>query len=280
MNNKKRIIDCHQHVGFHGYDADKLKDHLDSLGVTQAWLHTWESLDGSIEPSYTHLGIEQVWAACRKYPKLFVPFYAPDPRREDAPRLLEKWIKKGVKGYGEHKVRIKVDNPYSMRMYRLCGEAGLPVLFHLDIPLLDDPVWSKLWYNADIDDFKRVLKECKKTTFIAHGPGWWRYICKDEGRQRNMVYPSGKVKAGGKLPRLLAKYPNVYADISGHSGYNALTRDKGFGIRFIHKFYRKLLYGTDFHDRKHLDYLMNTGFPKKVLNPVLYRNAEKILRKD
>jgi predicted TIM-barrel fold metal-dependent hydrolase len=83
---------------------------------------------------------------------------------------------------------------------------------------------------------------------------------------------------GGKLPRLLAKYPNVYADISGHSGYNALTRDKRFGIRFVGKYYRKLLYGTDFHDRRHLDYLLTTGFSKKVLNPMLYRNAEIILK--
>ncbi len=273
---KRRIIDCHQHVNFQGYDADKLVNHLDSLGVEKAWLLTWESVDGSLDWMYQHLSIEDAWRAYKKYPKRFIPFYAPDPRREDAEERLKKWAKRGIKGYGEHKVRIKIDNPDSLRIYKLCGELGLPVLFHMDVPL---PPIPRFWYNVGIDDLEKVLKECPRTTFIAHGPGWWRYISGDAEKVKD-TYPKGKTKKGGKVIRLLEKYPNLYGDLSAGSGLNALTRDRKFGINFVNKFYKKLLYGTDFHDSKHLEYLLTKNrFKDTVLDFVLRKNAESLVRK-
>lgn len=275
LKKKIKIIDCHQHVQFHGYNAEKLIKHLDDLGVSKAWLLTWESIDGSLEPGYTHFSIEGVWDAYQKYPDRFIPFYAPDPRREDVENRLKEWYEKGIKGFGEHKVRIKIDNPDSVEIYHLCGDMKLPVLFHMDIKVKGKKYG---WYNADIDDLERVLKECKKTVFIAHGPGWWRYISKDEYKYRNEIYPRGKIKGEGKLIRLLDKYPNLYAEISAESGYNAITRDKDFGLRFLERFHKKILYGTDYHDRRHLDYLLNSGLSQKILSYILYKNAERVIK--
>lgn len=273
---KRRIIDCHQHVLFHGYDADKLVNHLDTLGVEKAWLLTWESVDGSLESMYQHLSIEDVWRAYKKYPQRFIPFYAPDPRREDAEKRLKKWAKRGIRGYGEHKVRIKIDNPDSLRIYKLCGELALPVLFHMDVPL---PPNSRFWYNVGIDDLEKVLKECPRTTFITHGPGWWRYISGNAEKVKDL-YPKGKVRKGGKVIRLLEKHPNLYGDLSAGSGLNALTRDRKFGINFVNKFSKKLLYGTDFHDSKHLEYLLaKNRFKDSVLDFILRKNAESLVRK-
>ncbi len=269
----RKIIDCHQHVGFHGYDADKLAAHLRDLGVSKAWLLTWESVDGSLEPSYQHLSIAGVWGAYEKYPDLFIPFYAVDPRREDAEERLKKWVGKGVKGYGELKVRIRIDNPDSVRMYRLCGDLKLPVLFHMDFAFPDA---RGCWYNMDMDGLERVLKECPGTVFIAHGPGWWRYISGD-AEQVEGSYPEGKVKEGGRITKLLEEYPNLYGDISAGSGFNALTRDKEFGLGFVEKFYKKLLYGTDYHDRKHLDYILETGFSDEIVDFILSKNAESLV---
>lgn len=271
----RRIIDCHQHVNFHGYDASRLIEHLDNLGVEKAWLHTWESIDGSLEPDYQHLSIEKVWDAYEKYPDRFVPFYAVDPRREEAEERLRRWVDRGVKGYGEHKVRIRIDNPDSVRIYKLCGELGLPVLFHIDVSLPDNP---RLWYNMDIDGLEEVLKECRRTVFVAHGPGWWRYISKDAEKSEE-VYPRGKVVEEGKMVELLKKYSNLYADISAGSGFNALTRDEEFGIKFVERLYTKLLYGTDYHDSRHLEYLLKDGrFSDEVLNAVLWENAELLIK--
>lgn len=58
-------------------------------------------------------------------------------------------------------------------------------------------------------------------------------------------YPTGKIKEGGRLPALLGKHHNLYADLSAPSGYNAISRDLDYGYRFLEEFNEKLLFGTD-----------------------------------
>ncbi|MBM4081294.1 MAG: hypothetical protein FJ278_16445, partial [Planctomycetes bacterium] len=43
----------------------------------------------------------------------------------------------------------------------------------------------------------------------------------------------------------MAKYPNLWADISAGSGHNALSRDPSFGLEFMDQFQDKLMFGTD-----------------------------------
>jgi predicted TIM-barrel fold metal-dependent hydrolase len=47
------------------------------------------------------------------------------------------------------------------------------------------------------------------------------------------------------VSRLMREYPNLWADLSAGSGYNALTRDPSFGIEFLDEFQDKLMFGTD-----------------------------------
>jgi predicted TIM-barrel fold metal-dependent hydrolase len=44
----------------------------------------------------------------------------------------------------------------------------------------------------------------------------------------------------------MAKYANLWADISARSGYNAITREPQFGVEFLDQFQDKLLFGTDY----------------------------------
>ena len=44
---------------------------------------------------------------------------------------------------------------------------------------------------------------------------------------------------------LLADYPNLYADMSAGSGFNALSRDEDFTAGFLHRHRKKLLFGSD-----------------------------------
>lgn len=270
---KRRIVECHQHVNWFGYTPEKLIEHYDALGIGTVWLHTWELVDGLSIPGYQHLDIGETWKAHEKYPDRFIPFYAPDPRRDDAEERLKAWFEKGIRGFGEHKARIRIDNPDSVRLYKMCGEMGLPVLFHADVSLPEAP---RAWYNEDIEGLARVLTECSQTIFIAHGPGWWCYISGDEADAR-VRYPTGPVKPGGKVPEYLDRFENLYADISAGSGLGALTRDRDFGMKFVETFSRKLLYGTDYFDRLHLDYLTGAGFPDEVLDRVLGQNAESLV---
>jgi hypothetical protein len=55
----------------------------------------------------------------------------------------------------------------------------------------------------------------------------------------------GPVRPGGAVPRLMAKYSNLWADISAGSGYNALSRDPSFTPGFLDQFQDKLMFGTD-----------------------------------
>ena len=50
---------------------------------------------------------------------------------------------------------------------------------------------------------------------------------------------------GGAVDRLLQEYPNVYADLSAGSAYNALTRDPDFTPGFLERNWQKLCFGTD-----------------------------------
>lgn len=43
----------------------------------------------------------------------------------------------------------------------------------------------------------------------------------------------------------MRNYPNLWADTSAGSGYNALTRDPSFGLEFADEFQDKLMFGTD-----------------------------------
>ena len=35
-------VDCHAHVNYEGYTAEKMISHYDALRTAQAWVHTWE----------------------------------------------------------------------------------------------------------------------------------------------------------------------------------------------------------------------------------------------
>ena len=69
-----------------------------------------------------------------------VPFCAIDPRalgthlttKGDVIDMLRRYEESGARGFGEHKPRLAIDDPLSMRLYEACAELEMPVLFHLD----------------------------------------------------------------------------------------------------------------------------------------------------
>ena len=89
------------------------------------------------------------------------------------------------------------------------------------------------------------LREFPETTFIGHGPAWWAEISADVTAADKNGYPQGPIKAPGRIDHLLARYPNLYADLSARSAYNALSRDPEVAGGFVRKHHRKLLFGLD-----------------------------------
>ena len=84
------------------------------------------------------------------------------------------------------------------------------------------------WCGGTVDNLERAMQACPGTQFVGHAPGFWREISGDAAR-RTETYPLGPVAPGGRVPELLEKYANLYADISAGSGLRALRRDPKHG---------------------------------------------------
>jgi predicted TIM-barrel fold metal-dependent hydrolase len=177
----------------------------------------------------------------------------------------------GCKGFGEHKVGLYIDDERSKKIYRICGEKNLPVLMHLDP-----------WLNTDeagLPRLEALLKEMPETKFIMHGPGWWTEV--SAGNLERGGYPTGKVMPVGRADILLQEYPNLYADLSAGSAYNALTRDPEWTPGFLERNWKKLLFATDYlHADQELSivtYVNNLQMDKEKVFAIKMGNAMELL---
>lgn len=283
------IIDVHNHADWHGHDLNSFLDNMKRYNIDKTWILSWIAPSDEYDPNTIKAFPESgpggpvPFARCLSYaeraPEKFVLGYAPDPRRPEAIDQLQAAISiYGVRVYGELKLRMMYDNPDAIRMYRFCGEKGLPVLVHIDYEFetgyrYPRPNW---WYGGGIDAFERAIQACPETTFIGHAPGFWAHISGDT--QYNKVsYPSGKVEPGGKLIDMLNKLPNLYCDTSAGSGCNALKRDPEFAKDFLIEFQDRILYGRDYFDNVHQEFINSLDLPTEVLEKIYSGNALKLV---
>lgn len=273
---------------WYGYNPERLVSNMDENGIAKTWLLTWECPLDEYSPDFLSflpgesngpIPFSSLIPFIEKYPERFIPGYAPDPRRPDAIDRLSFAISLyNVRVYGELKVRMMLDNLDALRVYRFCGEKGLPVIVHIDYEFSTGvkyprPNW---WYGGGIEAFERAIKACPETIFIGHGPGFWAHISADDLHDK-VVYPEGKVIEGGKLSEMLRRYPNLYCDLSGYSGFNALNRDPEFALKFIEEFQGRLLFGRDYFDDRLHKLLLSFSLPDDVLDKILYKNALKLV---
>ena len=282
------IIDAHNHPDWHGHNLDRFLQNMAQYNIDKTWLLTWECPPDEYDPEHNHTSLRDGWGPIpfsrglrytEHAPDRFVLGYAPDPRRADAIDRLRAAIEiYGVRLYGELKLRMMYDNPDALRMFRFCGEKGLPVTVHIDYEFdtgskYPRPNW---WYGGGIEAFERAVRACPGTTFIGHGPGFWAHISNDDLYDQ-VPYPTGKVVPGGKLPQMFRQYPNLYADLSAGSGLNALTRDSPFAREFLLEFQDRLLYGRDCFDNRMQEFLNSLGLPQETLTKIYAGNALRLV---
>ncbi|NUQ00511.1 MAG: amidohydrolase family protein [Armatimonadetes bacterium] len=237
-------IDFHTHIGplWYGrepYTPDEMLGWMDEREVERIVVLPLESPESS---SY-YILTETVLSICAQHPDRFVPFCVidarmsvPDPDKTFA-AMIERFVERGAKGFGEVKVGLPVDDPQLQRLYAVCDELRLPVLLHLDgIRCTDD---------TRLTGLEAMLQAYPNATFIGHAPGFWSAISGDMSDAERNGYPSGKVAPGGAVERLLTHYPNLYGDLSAGSGHNAIMRDREFGRGFLERCANKLLFATD-----------------------------------
>lgn len=284
-------IDAHNHPDWHGHNLDRFLEDMRQQGIDRTWLLTWIAPRDECDPGY-HAVLPPgeagpiPFARCLSYveraPDRFVLGYAPDPRRPEAMDQLRAAVEiYGVRVYGELKIRARYDNPDVIRMFRLCGELGLPVIVHIDYEFDTGQTYPRpnWWYGGGIEALERAVEACPDTVFIGHSPGFWSHISNDD-LYLHQAYPSGPVVPGGKVVEMLRRYPNLYADLSANSARNALRRDLAFGRDFVLEFQDRLLYARDdFGDA--LDVLLEElALPDQVLRKIHGENALKLVPLD
>ncbi len=130
-------------------------------------------------------------------------------------------------------------------------------------------------YLLDFASLESVLCQYPSIAFIGHGPLFWKHITSE--KSKNHPYQTGEIDQEGLVCHLLRNYPNLYADISAPSGYNALDRDHAFARRFLTEFDHKLLFGTDNYFMGHERLLKSLGLSQETFGRIMGANAREIL---
>ena len=280
------IIDIHNHPDWHGHNCRKCVENMDQYGIDITWILSWESPGDEYDP--TVLGVtgsdgpatlSQCVSYVEKAPSRFILGYCPDIRKPEAIDRMNAAITiYGAKVCGELKLRMMYDNRDAIRFFRFCGEKNIPVLVHIDYEFPTNSVYPRpnYWYGGGIEAFERAIRQCPETIFIGHAPGFWAHISGDDLYDKQ-IYPTGKVQPGGKLIQMLKEYRNLYCDLSAGSGLNALKRDPKFAKGFITEYQDRLLYGRDYFDNLHQEFINSLGLPKSVLNKIYADNALKLV---
>ncbi len=276
------VIDFHAHLGkvIYGYPpltAEKLLRFMDAHDIEKSVILP---LVAPEEEDYYYT-TEQALDDCARHPDRLIPFANMDPRRGsndgnyDFYPVLKEYADLGCRGFGEILANLPTNDPRMKGIYRACGRLGFPVLFdfRLGATGVIEPVGMPY--------LEECLKEFPEVVFIGHGPAWWAEISADVTAAEKHSYPKGPVKAPGRIDELLSLYPNLHADLSAMSAFDALSRDRAVTKAFLERHYRKLLFGTDRFVREEeplmIDLVKSMELPADAERAIFTGNAEKML---
>lgn len=273
-----KYIDVHTHIGT-TWNGDEeltpkaLLNWMDEHDIEKAVLLPLTSPESSSFLLLTGPALK----AAKDHPDRLIAFCSVDPRTsvrgglQGLISIIQSYVDKGAKGFGEHKVGLDFDDPLMMRVYEACETIGIPLLFHMDtLRGKDQPGLPRL---------EHALATFPKLNFIGHGPGWWASISGDVKTLGG--YPMGAVKPGGAIDRLMEEYPNIYGDLSAGSGNNAIARDKQFGHKFMIRRQDRLMFGTDYlkpgQAVPQFETFESIGLPEDARKKIFKENARRIL---
>lgn len=287
-NAAEPIIDIHQHTTYRARTPEQLLAHQRAMGVTQTiLLPAGSSVKRASTGDGKHNTLGGVGAGgndtalamamARQNPGEFYFGANEVTDLADARNEIAKYLELGGVVIGEQKFAVECDSKESQSLYELAAEFNVPILMH----------FQHGTYNMGFERLHTMLVKYPKTIFIGHAQTWWANIDQNHADQ-NMLYPKGKVTAGGLTDRYLADYPNAFADMSAGSGLNALTRDEDHARGFLDRHQDKVLYGSDCDDRvgngaacqgsQTIATVRRLSVNKTVERKILYENAKKLFR--
>lgn len=258
---------------------------MDAAGVDRGILLPGVSPECRTQYSPT----EDILDICGQYPERFMPFCNIDPRAEsnsaaaDLSRQLEYYKSRGCKGVGEVTANLAFTDPLVLNLFVHCQACEMPVIFHI-APRASGGHYG-LVDELHLPGLERCLRLFPDLIFIGHSQPFWSEVGGDVTEGQRNGYPEGPVAPGGTVLRLMRAYPNLYADISAGSGYNALARDPDFGVAFLSEFRQRLFFGTDIcspaNDPRQAQLLRRLRDEGKITGDVFesisWRNANRVL---
>ena len=276
-----RYVDMHTHLGTvwnttQRLSATELLRWMDANDVAQAIVLPLVSPESSSYPISTDFVLQET----APHRARLIPFCAIDPRTsinggaKGLRDMLRAFVEAGVKGFGEHKVGLPIDDARNMRLYEACAELQLPVLFHLDNQRNTDV--------PGLPGLEKALKTFPTLVMIGHGPGWWASISGGLTQAELGGYPRSAVAPGGAIDALMDKYPNLYGDLSAGSGATAIRRDAKFGRDFLVRRQDRVMFGTDYlspgQDVPQLEMFAQIELPPSVQAKIFRDNARRLLK--
>ncbi len=201
-----------------------------------------------VSPEGRHYSVnnEEAYKIVCENPDLYYWFCGIDPRwgnntsKSDLSYFINYYKQMGAKGVGEVTAKLPIDDPKMYNLFYHCEKCDMPLLFHIGTEVSPYGIMDDL----GLPKLEQALKDFPGLHFIGHSQPFWAEISTDVNEKSRNGYPTGKVTPG-RIVELMQKYPNLTADLSGGSGYNAVTRDPDFGYNFIEEFQDKLYYATD-----------------------------------
>ena len=120
------IIDFHTHIGHFGRSAEHVIEHHRYYGGGKSVVLPIEPGDSTatdvLDDSWA---TEHALAAYDEYGDEIIPFCHVNPLALDALDQIRRYHATGkVRGFGEHKVRLPVDHPVSMDIYRCAASSA------------------------------------------------------------------------------------------------------------------------------------------------------------
>jgi len=272
-------LDCHLHINHKGRSIVDTIEHMNATGTEKAFILPLETGEGGVL-----LRTETVLHAFHKYQDRLIPFCQTDIRKPDALERIKAYHLLGCRGIGEQKEHLPLNDRRVEAVISLCDELDWPITIHFQ----DD----KNGFNQGIEDYlETYLKKYQQVRIIGHAQSFWSHISAEVPSPDKTLYPRGPVKPGGLLDHLLGNYPNLYADMSAGSGFNALSRDEEFTAGFLERHSKQLLFGSDCpcsdgkggdfngvcYSKRLQEFLLRMVKDKTVLQNIFYNNAERAL---
>ncbi len=246
---------------------EQLIARYDKLGIERGVIMA----GASPECSHVPQSLEEVLEIAREYSPRFIPFCNVDPRAltnsPEAPLgdFLAYYKERGCKGVGEVTANLRFDDPLVENLLRHCESAELPLTFHMATTIGGT---YGLYDEPGLPLLEGALRKFPKLIFLGHSQVFWAEIGPLENADVRSGYPDGPVETEGRVVELLRRYPNLHGDLSAFSGYNAISRDEGFGCRFLEEFQDRLYFGTDIcapdTPTRLVDYLIRLRDEKRI----------------